>query len=566
MGTKSYLKDQVRLVCLTKTDLFTDEEIDLYLKMIEAGNQLDRLDEQGAGKEEKLPWLMQKKEYKSKLEKLQKQHEGTPRTVRLASVVYAPKGTDLPQGVSWKNLKFAKKISEFSSEMSRAMGLKDRDYTLDKIVLKWSKSVDILKQVVLNGFYIPILLPNGEIEKRHYSCFTASAGQLRTDKIVCVSDNIWEKIHERLECGLTWDRINEHGGCNPAKLCAYLALSNSATDEWTDFDIDRCIVIDEFEGEVTGRMQYITTNYSIEDGVRTVEIDHTDGCGIMLPSVSDVNFMARGPYIKGLLCVFDVLKFCEEKGVPPVIKDIWGLEHDLVKENIQILFTKSQFKMWKYYSDWNEYKDIFKKCGARFGKMKYEEQYIEHSQTSYQVLQTLTDFTDEEIKEFTRKAHNRIENLTRDKASMLELLHANELSENPYSAALALYPELLREAYTKNQLKDVRKRMLLDAKSGKFKIANKRLYAIPDLYAACEYWFCHIEKPVGLLKDGEVACKIFRRHDKADVLRSPHLYFEHAIRNIVKDDEIYRWFTTNGIYTSCHDLISRILQFDQWSN
>lgn len=498
MGTKSYLKDQVRLVCLTKTDLFTDEEMDLYLKMIEAGNQLDRLDEQGAGKEEKLPWLMQKKEYKSKLEKLQKQHEGTPRAVRLASVVYAPKGTDLPQGVSWKNLKFAKKISEFSSEMSRAMGLKDRDYTLDKIVLKWSKSVDILKQVVLDGFYIPILLPNGEIEKRHYSCFTASAGQLRTDKIVCVSDNIWEKIHERLECGLTWDRINEHGGCNPAKLCAYLALSNSATDEWTDFDIDRCIVIDEFEGEVTGRMQYITTNYSIEDGVRTVEIDHTDGCGIMLPSVSNVNFMARGPYIKGLLCVFDVLKFCEEKGVPPVIKDIWGLEHDLVKENIQILFTKSQFKMWKYYSNWNEYKDIFKKCGAKFGKMKYEEQYIEHSQTSYQVLQTLTDFTDEEIKEFTRKAHNRIENLTRDKASMLELLHANELSENPYSAALALYPELLREAYTKNQLKDVRKRMLLDAKSGKFKIANKRLYAIPDLYAACEYWFCHIEKPVGL--------------------------------------------------------------------
>lgn len=40
------------------------------------------------------------------------------------------------------------------------------------------------------------------------------------------------------------------------------------------------------------------------------------------------------------------------------------------------------------------------------------------------------------------------------------------------------------------------------------------------------------------------------------------LYMEHAVRTIVHDPAIYRWFYTKGIYTSCHDLISRILQFD----
>jgi len=46
------------------------------------------------------------------------------------------------------------------------------------------------------------------------------------------------------------------------------------------------------------------------------------------------------------------------------------------------------------------------------------------------------------------------------------------------------------------------------------------------------------------------------------VLRSPHLYMEHAVRTISHDPVVYEWFYTGGVYTSCHDLISRILQFD----
>ena len=65
-----------------------------------------------------------------------------------------------------------------------------------------------------------------------------------------------------------------------------------------------------------------------------------------------------------------------------------------------------------------------------------------------------------------------------------------------------------------------------------------------------------------VLKNGEVYAQLFWAAKEADVLRSPSLSFEHAVRTFNHDPIVASWFTTNGIYTSCHDLISRVLQFD----
>lgn len=91
-------------------------------------------------------------------------------------------------------------------------------------------------------------------------------------------------------------------------------------------------------------------------------------------------------YIKGLLSSFDFLRFCKEKNVPAVIKDVYGKEHDLIAENIQILLFESQFKMWTYYKDWEEYKTIFKQCGAGCGKTNYEEEEIDNASLNYQFI------------------------------------------------------------------------------------------------------------------------------------------------------------------------------------
>lgn len=234
--------------------------------------------------------------------------------------------------------------------------------------------------------------------------------------------------------------------------------------------------------------------------------------------------------------------------------------HNLIEEDIRIIFSESQFKMAKYYSSWEQYKTFFKENDCHICQTNEEEDYIGDTTMNYQFIQSLTDFTDTEIKEFTRKTREKLRNITKDIPTMLRTLGADEESERSYNKALSLYPELLRDGYSRETLKDIKKRMLYDARSGAIKCKNKRLFAIPDLYAACQFWFMGQTEPEGLLKNGEVAARIFRQIDKLDILRSPHLYMEHAIRTVSHDPAIYDWFISNGIYTSCHDLISRILQ------
>lgn len=578
MGTKkSYLSKQIRLMTLSTYDLFTDQELECYSKMIEEINAMNKIDEDAKrsgvppDKALKGEHLQEKRRYKALLDEEITKHAGTPRVVNLRSVLDRRCYTDeagnenMPPGITWRTLKNSRRIAEFCSEMSRAMGLSHLDITLDKIIVKW-KSPDILRQIVLDGFIMPILHEGGEVEYRKYRFWTASAGQLRTDRIQMLSEPMIEKVHDRLMCGMTWDRLNAHNGINIGKLLAYTALPSSSSEEW-DFDLDRAIVIPDFEAPVTGLMDYITQEYKIERGVRTVMINHCDGIGIALPGVLQEaadcdNAMTRGPFIKGLLTTFDVIGFCAVNGVPPIIKDVYGVEHNLIEEDIRVLFTASQFKLWKYYDSWEEYKTLFKKCGCKMGLLNYEERYIKQTELNYQMEQTLVSFTEEELMEFTQPAYDRIENLAINQAAMLQTLGADIRSEDAYRQALAWYPELLRDGYSRQMLKDIKKRWTLDAMSGAIVCQNKRLFAIPDMYAACQFWFCHIAEPEGLLKDGEVYAREYWWAEEGDILRSPHLSFEHAIRTFNHDPIVASWFQTGGIYTSCHDLISRVLQFD----
>lgn len=197
-------------------------------------------------------------------------------------------------------------------------------------------------------------------------------------------------------------------------------------------------------------------------------------------------------------------------------------------------------------------------CGRRYGLLP-----LKNIGKPRVLRQTLVDFTDEEIKTYTARTHNRILNLAKDQATMLDTLKAKENSFSKDKVALAIYPELLRDGYSRSQLKDIKKRMLLDAKSGAIRCKNKRLYVIPDWYAACQRWFLGEERPCGLLGKDEIVCRPYLKYDKADVLRSPHLYCEHYVAKICKDPAVYAWFPSDGIVTSIHSMISRILQFDE---
>ena len=461
-------------------------------------------------------------------------------------------------------------ISVFDSYFTRTIGAKQDELCEDFMVVQ-VYYFDVIKDLIHFGF-----MYKGE----KYVYFTSSAGQIRTKKTVFVKESVWEKYKSTIMCGLTIEDINAKGGNNPNKHLAYLALANSATDVWDEFDIDKTIVIDDFETEVDGEYDLVDdVDYSITRTFGKVPITHTDGAGMMLPCMGK-NRMIRLPWVKGLLGVFDFKKFIEEKNCPSIVKDIYGKEHDVIAEDIQIIFTKSQFKMWKYYDSWDDYKRKYKEHGCTAGITNVEEDRIKNATINYQMLQSLTDITEDEIKDMVKMSADKLNNLwssgkgkktSKEKIRAIENLKATfgatpyNMNKTPFQKAIDLYPDLMNDEYVKSQLREIKNAMRKKYRAGKLNVRGKYTFILPDFYAACEHWFMGISEPIGLLGKNEVYCKLFSKYDKLDCLRSPHLYMEHAVRDnaAYRGIEIYdKWFDTSAVYTSCHDLISKILQFD----
>ena len=159
-------------------------------------------------------------------------------------------------------------ISVFESMLTRTLGMQTGQLYDDFMVIR-TYYFDVIEDLILNGY-----LYNGE----RYVCFTASAGQIRTKKTVFIKESVWKKHQKTLMCGLTVDSINEHGGININKYLAYLALCNSATDPWDEFDITKSIVVDDMETMVHGVVDFIDhRTYTAERKEMDIPITHTDG-------------------------------------------------------------------------------------------------------------------------------------------------------------------------------------------------------------------------------------------------------------------------------------------------
>ena len=136
MSEKSYLKNQIRLVSLNSSDLFTDQEHEIFMEICDLKNEIDKMSKNpDCDQLERKKLITKKKKKTAQLTNVIKKHAGTPRKVRLQSVLTQKK--DMPElaGATWKRMKFSKQINEFESEMSRMMGLHHLDYTFDKIII-----------------------------------------------------------------------------------------------------------------------------------------------------------------------------------------------------------------------------------------------------------------------------------------------------------------------------------------------------------------------------------------------------------------------------------------------
>lgn len=464
------------------------------------------------------------------------------------------------------------KIALFDSALTRCMEFKEKATTTDMLVIR-PYHYTILRQLIKNGY---------NYKKHHFIFFTASAGQIRTKKCVFINEDLWNEKEKTLLCGLTKEKMNKsvNKGMNLTKYMAYVALNSSATSEWSDFDIDKSIVIKDYEGTVNSTVDYIDVNKietanSVEECIERKKMDvpipYSDGCGWVRPDISNKNFMVRLPWIKGLLTPCKFIEFCKterktekEKNRFKII-DWWGTEHDLIEEDIQVVFTESQFKAIKYYKDWDDYKYNFKKynCKANICNTEPNTKDFRLASLNYQMLQTITDITEEEISHFTEPIEDYITKGYTDLKTQLDILGCNKYYKTNLQRALLLYPEMIQESYVKGMLSDNLNKKKKQAKFGKFKVDAKYTFAIPDVYAWMDNVFNGIENPRGILTHAyQSSCRLYSNVKHIVTNRSPHLYRELGVRINVVNNKTRKWFITDGCYTSSHDLVTKLLQND----
>lgn len=434
---------------------------------------------------------------------------------------------------------------------------------------------EILKQIIENEILIA---------DKKFIVYSSSANQQKKKQVCLMEADFYNKHKSKLMCGLTIEKINEKGGCNTGKYLAYTSLIFSKSVEpKQEINIDEVLVLPEFETDIKAKVNYLNIeNNVMEEKEMQVPVNHMDGAGIFIPGIFPCSAQIRGGWIKGCVFPFDFRQFIIEKQDEETIsdditvEDAWGdsvpINH--IRDNIKLIINTSQLKMWKKYNSWNEYKKAFKDNKLKIcinNTMHYSTDDNPVVQGAYQFEQTIPreNITDEKIKRLSELTVYLINDAKKNPDTALKIMGAS-LEEDeeldPFYASIKAYPQLLQDSHVRkrinSKIESIRKR----AMGGKPFIHGFYSYICPDLYAACEYWFCNDKIPKGLIPANSVYNSFYNDKDpikEIACLRSPHLSdCEHGIRKLEKSEECKRWFHGLDTIISTHDLLTKTLQCD----
>lgn len=477
----------------------------------------------------------------------------------------------------------------------------------------------IYMEIFHNEIMWQIIRDDIKIAGKNYILYSATTGQVRNTTITLIEKEFFEKNKKSLYVGLSVESINANGGMNVGKYISYnaLPLSSSVLPE-KEIDIERCILVKGLETIVKGKVKFIDIQEddngqhyvadTPEDCVeKDIMIEHTDGAGMFLPGELPSSCQIRSGYFKGAIFPFDFRLFAKNVANNTIIPDAWGKEIDVEKEDIRFLFTTSQLKMWKQYGSWDEYKKAFNDNNIKISINSYANPAKETVTFAYQYLQTLPYGCD--IKKICSPAKNDLIKLhtdleytmeamgyTDDSETEIDVIPDNEVwvdtedtdadvaitdniqtdtitnkSERCNSLiaeAINIYPALINDSYIMCKIRKMVQSKRKNYRGGKIPVKGYYSYAVPDMYAFCEYLFCKDKKPKGLVPKNYVYNKYY--DEKKDVehlicLRSPHLSrYEYGKRDLIKSDDCRKWFKymESDTIVSCHDLISKTLQMD----
>lgn len=462
---------------------------------------------------------------------------------------------------SLKQLKFSKKNSR--KIISIQNKINELLFVPDLVSIKVDTSKKDYKYICKHGFRVRIKI-NNKVHDITYKRLCAGAGQLRRNSALFVNTDIYDNLEQIMMCGLTKSRI---GKINLAKFSAYYALYTSATNQVKK---PKVCVIKDFEytlknQKVSWIFDKADGSKDIENRVIDIEQNAFDGSGIVSVEMAKIwqndlgldytpsSFIIRSAWIKGLVSVFDFKTFAREIANTDKIKDVWGEEYNV--NDIDVILTTSQFKMYKKYTSWKEYMYYHSKYGHIYGVArvnKKENNFL--TPLNYQYIQS-NDFTEDRIKKLADFSIDWVKKImTGDKLYTMLFLMGNQLNEveytdiekrlNSYIPKVLMYDDsILNDSYIRKKINQMIDKKIQQIKIGKLFVEGSYDFCIPDLYALCEHAFGM--EVHGLLKSKEGWNKrwIDKGSSVVSMMRSPLVApSENQLMNIYNDEKCEKWY------------------------
>lgn len=413
---------------------------------------------------------------------------------------------------------------------------------------------------------------NGKIYQRLLS----GAGMSRRSTVLFCNTEIIEPLREFLNCGRNPEYKKE-----PSKFSAYYALASSSTWQVSspkfvvipDCEIERYTTVDFLHESVDKNKDPVVSPENL-----LLKYNLFDGQGLICPKKAQEwsdelcmdytpsAMIFRNAFAKGLLVTFDFHKFATMQKLYK-ITDIYGQDHNV--EDIEVILSLSQFKLWDAYENTESY---IQKCndnnfswGISRSTPKYEKN---HAFSTYQYLQNLNITTQEQIAGLCKNTIEWFDKILGDSWVYTILFLLGELSENivetpgwfdnlnnPLLQSLLLQPKLINDKKIQTKVQRLLAKKIKESYLGVLLLHGNYQMMISDPYAQAEHALGL--EPKGLLKNEEHFSQYWNKNNETKVaaLRSPLTYrSEINILNLQNNNIMQDWYKyqNSGIIFNIH--------------
>ena len=352
-----------------------------------------------------------------------------------------------------------------------------------------------------------------------YHRLVGTNGGVKNETIVFISDRHGTEIRRRIENGR-----NMAKEMVPAKLEAYKALSCSAStpvsmpngvivvnDCETNFMSDVIYLDDECDGEPL--LEYRSGT--------SVELNESDGYGIMLPSLAErwakdlgIDYVPSGvntryAWEKGMVFTFDFIEFADRVAGSYEVTDAWGTKHDI--RDIELILTTSMVKLWDSYETCDDYIQNSTQNGYAFGVTKVCPKTLEHEHAlNYQFIQSY-NLSNEDIRELIEPTINELKDiLGGDWRKTILFMKGKGIDTNNigfhYDAnaitAIMVDPRMVNDPFIQDIVYKTIKKKIDRAKIGVINVHGNYSMVSGDPYSLCQSIFGL--DVTGLLRAGEI--------------------------------------------------------------